>query len=93
MAPALLDLAGRAAEREIIVPFVDLAALPSAMARPFVVAIAHLPILVIAIFAWPLWLISFVRPATHNDAAFRLLKELRTWSCDVVRDTNRNQTR
>lgn len=67
------------------VPCVGLAALPSAMVRPLVVAIAHLPILVIAVCAAPLWLMGFLRPATHSDLAFRLLKELRTWSCDVVR--------
>jgi hypothetical protein len=67
------------------VPSVDLAALPSTMVRPLVVAIAHLPILFIAFCAAPLWLMGFLRPATHNELAFRLLKELRTWSCDIVR--------
>jgi hypothetical protein len=66
------------------VPSVDLVALPSAVARPLVVAIAHLPILIIASCAVPLWLIGFLRPATHGELAFRLLKELRTWSRDVV---------
>lgn len=67
------------------VPSVDLAALPSAVVRPLVVAIAHLPILFIACCATPLWLVGFLRPALHNELAFRLLAELRNWSCDVVR--------
>jgi hypothetical protein len=66
------------------VPSVDLATLPSAVARPLVVAIAHLPILIIVLCAIPLWLIGFLRPATHSEPAFRLLTELRTWSRDVV---------
>lgn len=65
-------------------PSIDLATLPSALARPLIVAIAHLPILVIACCAMPLWLVFFVRPAAHGEAAFRLLRELRTWSRDVV---------
>jgi len=58
--------------------------LPSALVRPIVVAIAHLPILIIAFLATPLWLAFSLRPAVHGEAAFRLLRELRTWSRDVV---------
>ena len=70
------------------VPSVDLAVLPSAAVRPLVVAIAHLPILVIAFCAAPLWLLGFLRPGTHGEMAFRLIRELRTWSRDVVHAAN-----
>ena len=43
-------------------PSVDLAVLPGAVVGPLVVAIAHLPILLIAFCAAPLWLIGFLRP-------------------------------
>jgi hypothetical protein len=74
-------------------PSIDLAALPSALARPLIVAIAHLPILIIAFCATPLWLVLFLRPAVHGEAAFRLLRELRTWSRDVVQAAAGNPVR
>jgi hypothetical protein len=70
------------------VPSVDLVALSSTMARPLVVAIAHVPILIVSLCAAPLWLICFLRPEAHSDAAFRLLRELRSWSCGIVQETN-----
>jgi ABC-type transport system involved in cytochrome c biogenesis permease subunit len=74
---APLDAVDRAAERESTV-------LSNALVRPVVVAIAHLPIVIIAFCAAPLWLLGFLRPASHGEAAFRLLRELRTWSREVV---------
>jgi hypothetical protein len=61
---------------------------PTVLVRPLVVAIAHVPILVIALCAMPLWLFGFLRPASHGDLAFRLLRELRTWSRDIVAATS-----
>ncbi|GAA0447907.1 hypothetical protein Ade02nite_60460 [Paractinoplanes deccanensis] len=55
-----------------------------ALTRPLVVAVAHLPILIISFCATPLWLMSFLKPATHGEVAFRLVGELRSWSRDVV---------
>ncbi|GAA1018905.1 hypothetical protein Aple_025430 [Acrocarpospora pleiomorpha] len=68
----------------MIVPPVDLVSLPGVVVRPLVVAIAHLPILIVAFCAIPVWTMAVIRPATHGELAFRLLKELRTWSRDVI---------
>ncbi|WP_030434271.1 hypothetical protein [Actinoplanes subtropicus] len=74
-------------------PSIDLAALPSVLARPLIVAIAHVPILIIACCAMPLWLVFLLRPAVHGEAAFRLVRELRTWSRDVVQAAGGNPLR
>jgi hypothetical protein len=79
-----LDCADRAAEREMSVPSVGPPALPGIAVRPLVVAIAHVPILVVALCAVPVWTIAVLRPTTHSELALRLLRELRTWSRDVV---------
>jgi hypothetical protein len=65
-------------------PSVNLAILSGVAVRPLVVAIAHLPILIVAFCAVPVWMMAVVRPTTHGDLALRLLKELRTWSRDVI---------
>ncbi|WP_413463029.1 hypothetical protein [Salinispora arenicola] len=69
------------------VPSFDLATLPGVLVRPLIVAIAHLPIMVVALFAVPVWVMAVVRPASHGELALRLLKELRTWSRDVIGGT------
>lgn len=66
------------------VPSVNLATLPGVAVRPLIVAIAHLPILIVAFCAIPVWMMAVARPATHGELALRLLKELRTWSRDVI---------
>ncbi len=48
--------------------------------RPLVVAIAHLPILILSLSAIPVVL----RPATHGELALRMFRELRTWSREVI---------
>jgi len=70
------------------VPSVDLVAVSSAMTRPLVVAIAHVPILIISLCAAPLWPMCLLRSEAHSDVAFRLLRELRSWSCGIVQATS-----
>jgi hypothetical protein len=70
------------------VPSVDLTTLSSAVVRPLVVAITHLPILIVAVCAIPVWVMAVVRPATHGELAFRLIAELRKWSRDVIGAVN-----
>jgi hypothetical protein len=82
-----LPLAGQR-KREMLVPSVDLAALPGVVVRPLIVAIAHVPILIVAFCAVPVWTLAVLRPATHGELALRLLRELRTWSRDVVGGAN-----
>lgn len=65
-------------------PSINPAALSGAVVRPALAAIAHLPILIIVVCAFPVWLMAVVRPKTHGDLALRLLRELRTWSKDVT---------
>ena len=66
------------------VPSFGLPALPPGVARPLVVAIAFLPILIMALCAVPVWAMALWSPATHSDLALRLLRELRTWSREVI---------
>ncbi len=79
--------ADRAAERETAVTSVDLMALPGAVIRPLIVAIAHVPILVVACCTIPVWIAAVGRPATHGELGLRSLQELRTWSRDVISAT------
>ena len=75
---------GRATDREMTVPSFDLASVPTVMARPLVVAIAHVPILIVALCAVPIWTLAVLRPASHGDLALKILRELRTWSRDAI---------
>lgn len=61
--------------------------LSGAVFRPLIVAIAHIPVLVIACSATLVWITAVVRPATHGDLGLKLVRELRTWSCDVIGST------
>lgn len=58
--------------------------LPGALFRPLIVAIAHIPILVVACCTTPVWVMAVVRPTTHGDLGLKLLRELRTWSRHVI---------
>lgn len=75
---------GRVTDRERNMPGIDLATLLGTLVRPFVVAIAHLPILFVVLFMFPMWVGAAVRPRTHGAPALRFLSELRGWSSDVV---------
>lgn len=68
----------------MIMPSFDLATLPGAVFRPLIVAIAHIPILVVACSTVPVWMMAVVRPATHGELSLKLLRELRTWSRDII---------
>lgn len=68
----------------MIVPSVDLVTVRAVAARPLVVAIAHIPILVVVVCAIPIWIVGWWRPTTHGNLAIRLLRELSTWSRDVI---------
>jgi hypothetical protein len=78
---------------EIDMPSIDLVALPGAVYRPLIVAIAHIPILVVACFTTPVWMMAVVRPTIHGELGLKLLRELRTWSRDVIRATGGMQQR
>ena len=65
-------------------PAIDPTTLPGTMVRPFVVAIAHLPILVVVVLISPVWVWAAFRPRTHGATALKFLDVLRTWSVDVV---------
>lgn len=65
-------------------PSIELASLPGVVVRPLIVAIAHLPILIVVVCAMPIWAMAGARPATHGELALRLSRELRTWSRDVI---------
>jgi len=65
-------------------PSFDLVTLSGAVFRPLIVAIAHIPILVVACSTAPVWMVAMVRPSTHGDFSLKVLRELRTWSCDAI---------
>ncbi|GAA1036569.1 hypothetical protein GCM10009557_47640 [Virgisporangium ochraceum] len=65
-------------------PSIDLTTLPGSLVRPFVVAIAHLPILIIVMLLSPTWVCGAFRSRAHGAATLKLLCELRGWSSDVV---------
>jgi hypothetical protein len=66
------------------VPSFELTTLPGVVVRPLIVAIAHLPILIVVVCTVPIWAMAGARPATHGELALRLSRELRTWSRDVI---------
>jgi len=74
-------------------PTVGLPALPRGVVRPLVVAIAFLPILIMALCAIPVWTVALWSPSTHSDLALRLLKELRRWSSEVINGVYGGQSR
>lgn len=74
-------------------PSIDLAALPTTVVRPLIVAIAHIPIMLLALCIAPILLFVAVRPESHGDLAVRLLCELRTWSRDAVGAASGRRTR
>ncbi|WP_431935966.1 hypothetical protein [Micromonospora sp. RP3T] len=78
-----LPLAGQW-DGSVTVPSLNLMAAPGLVIRPLIVAVAYLPILIIVIFAAPVWVMAVARPASHGEFALRLAKELRLWSRDVV---------
>jgi hypothetical protein len=65
-------------------PSFGLVTLPGALFRPLIVAIAHIPVLVLTCSASLVWITAMARPATHGDLGLKLVRELRTWSCDVI---------
>ncbi|GAA0462775.1 hypothetical protein Aca07nite_76550 [Actinoplanes capillaceus] len=77
----------------MLVPSLDLVALPGALFRPLTVAVAHIPILVVVCFATPVWVMAVMHPATHGDLGLKLLRELRTWSRDVIGATGGTRRR
>jgi hypothetical protein len=68
----------------VTLPSFGLSGLPAFFERAAVVAIAHLPIVVIAVLAAPLWLSLAFRRTPHHDLALALLRELRAWSRDII---------
>lgn len=75
------------------VPSVGFSALPGFAVRPLVVAIAFLPILIMAVCAVPVWAMALWRPTTHGDLALRLLRGLHAWSRDVITAVYGGQSR
>ena len=68
----------------MVMPSFGLVALPGAVFRPLIVAIAHIPILVVACSTTAVVLMAVARPTTHGDLCLKMLRELRTWSRDVI---------
>jgi len=66
------------------VPSFGLPALLPSVVRPLVVAIAFVPIVIMALCAIPVWAMALWSPVTHSDLALRLLRELRGWSREVI---------
>lgn len=65
-------------------PSFSLSALQTVAARPVVVTIAHLPILLITLFVIPLWMVMALWRKPHAELTFRLVRELRGWSREIV---------
>lgn len=65
-------------------PSFSLSAFQTAAARPVVVTIAHLPILLITVFVIPLWMVMALWRKPHAELTFRLVRELRMWSREIV---------
>lgn len=61
----------------------DLASVFVALARPLVVAVVHLPLLVLVILSTPLWILAGVLPKSHGELALEFLARLRSWSADL----------
>lgn len=74
-------------------PSIDLATVPATVVRPLIVAIAHLPVILLALCIAPILLFVAIRPQTHGDLAVRLLCELRIWSRDAVGAASGRRTR
>ena len=74
-------------------PSFSLSPVAGSFVRPLVVAIAFLPILIMALCAIPLWAAALWRPAIHGELAMRLLRGLHNWSRDVIRAVYGGQDR
>lgn len=74
-------------------PSIEIAALPRVLIRALIVAIAHLPILIFTCCAVLVWTAAVLRPTTHSALALRLLRELHTWSRDVIGAASRGRAR
>ncbi|WP_305785992.1 hypothetical protein [Symbioplanes lichenis] len=74
-------------------PSFGLVTVPGAMVRPLIVVIAHIPILVLACFTIPVWIMAAVRPSTHGTFGLSLVRELSTWSRDVIGATGGTRRR
>lgn len=68
----------------MVMPSFGLVTLSGAVFRPLIVAIAHIPILFVTCSATPVWMMAVVRPSTHGEFGLKVLRELRTWSRDVI---------
>lgn len=68
----------------MVMPLFGLVSLSGAMIRLLIVAIAHIPILYVACSTTLVWMMAVVRPATHGEFGLKVLRELRTWSREVV---------
>ncbi|GIM97159.1 hypothetical protein Ato02nite_089520 [Paractinoplanes toevensis] len=55
----------------------------AALVRPLVVALVHLPLLVVVILSTPLWILAGVLPKSHGKLALQFLKYLRSWSAEL----------
>jgi hypothetical protein len=78
--------AGRAAVEDAV-PVVGLRTIISRMTRPLVVAVAHVPIVLVVLLAFPLWILLAVKPAELERLAVQVLVELRRWSAASVAGT------
>ncbi len=54
------------------------------LSRPLVVAVAHVPIVLIAFFACPLWMLLAFKPAALQEVAMHILTGLQRWSTAAI---------
>ncbi|GLY03466.1 hypothetical protein [Actinoplanes sp. NBRC 101535] len=74
-------------------PSFDLMALPASVVRALIVAVAHIPIVILACYTVPVWMVAVWRPATHGRLGLHLVRELHAWSHDVIRATGGRRRR
>ena len=59
--------------------------LQAMIVQPVLVLVAHIPIVMVAVWCFPTLLMAAFRPSTHGRLALSLLDTLRGWSKDAVR--------
>jgi hypothetical protein len=47
-------------------------------------AIVHIPLVLLVLATFPIWVAVALKPQAYEKVAIRLLRELRGWSCAVL---------
>ncbi|MBL7260465.1 hypothetical protein [Paractinoplanes lichenicola] len=56
----------------------------AALAKPLVVAVIHLPLLLVVVLLAPIWILAGLRPRSHGDLALAFLGCLQSWSAELT---------